>query len=95
MENKQLQIWCISQVPMGMFTVDVDSLSEAKLLLNTLADYDLFQFKNNIKSNYCNAGGLRMRDEDLDPDEVTGDYWSAWYDEETDLDFDEWSFKCI
>ena len=42
-----------------------------------LADYDLFQFDNNIKPDYCNAGGLEVFEEEE---------WSTWYDEETGND---------
>ena len=89
MKNGQLQVWWIPQIPMKMFTVNVKTLGEAKLLLNVLANYDLFQFENNIKPDYCNAGGLRQWDEELEPDE-NGECWSDWYDEETGEDFDEW-----
>ena len=55
------------QVPMNSFHVSVRSVREALLLLDTLAYYDLFQYENNIKPDYCNAGGLEIfEDYDLD-----------------------------
>lgn len=69
-----LKVWWVPQVPMKAFEVDVASVEEAAKLLNVLADYDAFQFENNVKPDYCNAGGL-MRYEDGD-----------WYDEETGED---------
>jgi hypothetical protein len=59
---------------MKAFYAEVPNLVTAKLMLNTLADYDIFQFENNIKPNYCNAGGLQ---------EFTEDEWMDWCDEET------------
>lgn len=47
-----LRVWWIPQVPMSPFRVDVANVEEAKLLLRTLADYDIFQFENNMKPDY-------------------------------------------
>lgn len=55
-----LQVWWIPQVPMKPFRVPVSDLAQAKLLLSTLANYDAFQFENNVKPDYCNAGGLEI-----------------------------------
>ena len=74
----QLRVWWIPQVPMKSFNVDVANVHEAKLLLKALADYDIFQFENNVKPDYCNAGGLQMWD---------GKEWEDWHDEEgNDID---------
>jgi hypothetical protein len=70
-----LRVWWIPQVPMQAFRVPVKNVDEAILILNTLADYDLFQFNNNIKPDYCNEGGLE-RFEEKDND------WFEYYDEE-------------
>jgi len=71
--NGQLEVWWIPQVPMTGFRVPVNSLVEAKLILKTLGDYDLFQFDNNIKPDYSNAGGLEVfRDGE----------WEEWYDDD-------------
>ena len=62
-----LQVWWMPQVPMNNpFTVDVKTIEEAKLLIDTLAFYDMFQFERNIKPDYSNAGGLCIYDEDSD-----------------------------
>ena len=68
------RVWWIPQIPMKAFHVDVADLVQAKLLLETLADYDAFQFENNIKPDYCNMGGLEVFED--------GE-WVEWYDEET------------
>lgn len=55
-----LRVWWIPQVPGQLFFVPVADLARAKFLLTTLARYDLFQFKNNIKPDYANVGGLEV-----------------------------------
>jgi hypothetical protein len=70
---KAYRVWWIPQVPMKAFEVDVDTLAEAKLLIDVLADYDLFQYENKVKPDYCNTGGITRWDaaegEYLDVDE--------------------------
>ena len=56
----KLRVWWIPQVPMKRFLVEVGSVSEGAKLMKVLADYDAFQFENNVKPDYCNAGGLEM-----------------------------------
>ena len=65
------RVWWIPQVPGKPFHVTVKTLAEARLILDTLAQYDLFQFENNIKPDYANAGGL----------EVYREGWEEWEDE--------------
>jgi hypothetical protein len=69
-----LRVWHIPQVPMKPFHVEVKSIREAKLILDALAFYDIFQFKNNIKPDYCNAAGLEV---------FEGGEWTEWYDGES------------
>lgn len=54
----QLRVWHIPQIPGKPFHVLVESIAEAKKVLDILAKYDAFQFENNIKPDYCNAAGL-------------------------------------
>ncbi len=79
MKNKKnkvgdLRVWWIPQVPMKSFDVPVNNLVEAKLILNTLADYDLFQL------DYANAGGLQIYS-DVNGDGTEFDWWD-WEDDE-------------
>jgi Superinfection exclusion gene product 17 len=53
-----LRLWWIPQVPGKPFRVVVDTVYEAKQVYGLPAEYDLFQFKHNIKPDYSNAGGL-------------------------------------
>lgn len=83
--NKKLRVWWIPQIPMKPFYVSVKTLEEADLILNTLADYDIFQLENNIKPDYANTGGLQIFEEDPEIND-----WVDWYDEENGMDFDEY-----
>lgn len=69
-----LQIWWVPQVPMPSFNFSVANLVEAKLLLDALAEYDKFQYENNVKPDYSNAGGLSV---------FSGKAcdWIDWYDD--------------
>ena len=58
-------------------------MAAAKLLVNALAEYDLFQLKNKIKPDYCNAGGA-----DWLHLELTGSEWLD-IDLEDESDCDE------
>jgi len=76
-----LRVWWIPQVGMDtQFHISVTSIEEAKLILRTLADYDLFQFENRVKPDYCNTGGLEVFED--------GE-WCEWSDPETGDDIDE------
>lgn len=72
-----LRVWWIPQIPMESFYYPVKSLREAKLLLNALAQYDLFQLHHNVKPDYSNAGGLHVWEDD-----GSGNFdWNEWYDD--------------
>ena len=78
--TEQLKVWWIPQIPGKSFEVPVSSVDEAKKILTVLADYDAFQLDNNIKCDYCNAGGLVVYDEDADGEGNPG--WIDWEDDE-------------
>ena len=74
----QLRVWHISQVPMPAFYVYVSTPKQAKLIIETLAIYDLFQLENKIKPDYFNVAGLEVYE---------GGEWVDWEDEEgNDID---------
>lgn len=82
--SKKLRISHFPQIPCKPFIVEVKSLEEAKLISDTLANYDLFQYENNIKPDYCNGTVLEEWDEDEQE-------WLDWCDEETGItDLDEY-----
>jgi len=76
-----LQVWWVPQVPGKPFTVDVPDVATGVLMMDALAEYDLFQLRNRIKPDYCNAGGLRRWCADSDGEGTPG--WEDWYDKET------------
>jgi hypothetical protein len=83
-----LRVWWIPQVPGNPFHVPVKTVREASVVLETLTYYDLFQFGNNIKPDYSNAGGLEVFEKSE---------WTEWYDEESgefinDLDEERQTF---
>lgn len=81
----KLRVWWVPQVPMKAFLVEVSSVKEGVKIMDTLAQYDIFQYENNIKPDYSNVGGLMMFDPNDTTDGPDGS-WVDWYDEETGID---------
>ena len=72
----KLRVWHNCQVgAVENFYVEVESIEQAWKILNTLWDYDLFQYENNIKPDYCNASGLESFDEEEQE-------WCEWCDDD-------------
>jgi hypothetical protein len=80
-KHGDLRVWWIPQIPMAPFHVPVTSIDEATKILNVLADYDLFQYKNIIKPDYANMGGLNVFDANDTEDSPDG-WWLEWSDDE-------------
>ena len=79
----KLRVWHNCQVgSVKNFYVPVDSIEEAWNILNTLWRYDLFQYENRIKPDYCNTGGLQVYNPEV------ADY-EDWYLETDDDYFDD------
>lgn len=81
MEKKKLRVWWIPQIPLSEgenpFYVPVESMEEAKLILDTLSIYDQYQYQNKIKPDFSNAGGLEQFDEEVKE-------WRDWGEEDVD-----------
>ena len=91
MKEGQLRVWWIPQVPGEPFHVDVASVEEGVKIMDVLAEYDKFQYDNNIKPDYCNTGGLQMWNADMVENDEQDSGWTDWCDEETgDDDPREW-----
>lgn len=75
----KLRVCHFPQIPCKPFTVTVESPQEAKKIMDILADYDHFQFDNNIKPDYCNMSVFECWDEEEQD-------WLEWNDEETGLE---------
>lgn len=76
---KKLRVSHIPQIPFKAFQVEVKDLAEAKKISDVLANYDLFQYENNIKPDYSNATFIEEYDE-------TENAWISWSDEKTGID---------
>lgn len=76
---KKLRVAHFPQVPCKPFHVEVKSLEEAKLISDTLANYDLFQYDNRIKGDYANATVVEEYCEE------EGE-WISWSDDDTGID---------
>lgn len=79
-----LRVWWIPQIPGKSFHVDVASPAEAKKILAVLTNYDIFQFENRIKPDYCNAGGLECYRQPGTWAEGDSEDWCEWESEEGD-----------
>ena len=66
---------------MKSFNCEVSSLAEGVKILDLLAAYNIFQFENKIKPDYCNAGGIQQWSADCDGEGTSG--WEDWQDEDT------------
>lgn len=76
---KKLRVSHFPQIPCKGFVVEVEDLKQAKKICDVLANYDLFQYENRIKPDYCNATVI----EEFDEEEQE---WMSWCDEETGID---------
>ena len=72
----KLRVWHNCQAgKVDNFYVEVESIEQAWKILNVLWNYDLFQYENKVKPDYCNMSGLEYFDE-----EEQG--WREWYDDD-------------
>jgi len=79
LKNGVLRVWWVPQMPMKSFKVRVPSLKAGVRMMRALARYDLFQFENKIKPDYCNTGGIQVWN-------ASTNHWDDWYDEATGED---------
>ena len=54
----ELRVWWIPQVPMKAFLYPVPTIEAGEMLLDALAEYDVFQYEHRIKPDYCKWLGL-------------------------------------
>lgn len=88
MKNKKMRVYWMPQVGAdAAFYVPVNSVDEAKKVMDMLAAYDCFQYNHNIKPDYCNTGGLQMWDENEQD-------WVDWYYEDDDCFYDDVDEYC-
>lgn len=77
--NKKLRVCHFPQLQCEPFIVTVENLEKAQLLIDTLANYDIFQYENRIKQDYANMTILEEWDEEEQE-------WCSWCDAETGID---------
>lgn len=53
-----LRFWWVPQIPMTAFERRIPNVATGVLLMDAFADYDQFQFDNNVKPDYSNTGGI-------------------------------------
>lgn len=96
---KKLRVAHFPQVPCKPFYVEVSSPEEGARMMNTLANYDLFQLENRIKSDYSNVNMLEMYDESLTDQDLEEmeleDRWCSWFIEiQEDVNGEYQYFEC-
>lgn len=83
-----MRVWWNPQVGANAtFYVPVDSVEQAKRVMDILSAYDCFQWNHHIKPDYCNCGGLQVYDQE------TGE-WEDWYYESEDEYYDDVDEYC-
>jgi len=81
--NKKMRVWWMPQVGANAtFYIPVNSVEQARFVMDVLAYYDCFQWNHNIKPDFCNCGGLQVYDED------EGE-WNDWYYDDGENYFDD------
>lgn len=65
MDAIEVKFWWVPQMPMKAFERSVPNVSAGRTLEDAFADYDLFQFENRVKPDYCNTGGTAFRHPEL------------------------------
>ena len=85
-EHLKLKVWWCPQVPMNAFEVPVTSVAEGRLICDVLANYDIFQFENRVKPDYCNMGGIvyshpAIEDGDWYDVPEDADEYAAWLED--------------
>jgi len=58
----RFRVWWVPQVPMKAFHWPVYTVAEGQKVCDLLAQYDEFQYANNIKPDYSNVGGIEYWD---------------------------------
>lgn len=79
----KLRIAYIPQVPGKPFYKEVNGLSSAKLVAETLVDFSIFEYEEHVKPDYSDS---------LDLEEFVDGEWTSWMDD-FGSDFSEWLNK--
>lgn len=52
------RFWYIPQIPMKAYEREFKTLEEAKTALDMVIEFSTFEFENNVKGAYSDAGGV-------------------------------------
>lgn len=76
-QNQKLRVFHIPQIGMKgkPFTFPVSSIEEAKKMILLIDVYDIYQYENHIKPDFCNMTDLEVWNE-------AENEWETWYDED-------------
>lgn len=77
--NKKYRVCHIPMIPGESFNVEVQSIEEAKKVMDILGDYDLFLEEQHIRGDYSNASFLEEYSEEEQD-------WVTWMDDDTGID---------
>lgn len=77
--TEKYKIWYIPQIPMPPWELEIDDLETAKLVLNSVIDFSIFEYVNRVKPDYADVAGISRWEED-------GEGGFDWFE----LDEDEW-----
>lgn len=62
--NQKYRVWYVPQIPMEAFFYETDDLGTAQTVLDALAGFASFEYDNNLKPDYADAGGIELYDEE-------------------------------
>ena len=84
MAKQKMRVWWNPQLGEieESFYIPVETIEEAKKIMDVLAYYDCYQMNKGIKDDYCNCGGLEVWNEEEQD-------WNDWYYEDEDNYFDD------
>lgn len=86
--EKKMRVWWCPQVGIEKnFYIPVQSVEEAKKVMDILAAYDCFQYNQNVKPDYCNMGGVEVFNEESQE-------WEDWYYEDDTNFFEDVDDYC-
>lgn len=84
LEKPKFRVWWVPQIGMTgkPFELDVPTIEAGLMICTALADYDVYQFENKIKPDYCSMGGLQW----CHPILTEGEWWDIDTDDEDDME---------
>jgi len=82
--SEKMRVWWNPQIGKveKPFYVSVETVEEAKKVMDILSAYDGYQLQNRLKPDYANMGGLQVYDEECEE-------WLDWFYEDEDDYFED------